>query len=171
MEQSRKLETSDTTTVRVDVPMDEQGNAVVGHDLPMDFSDLGAIDATDGSGNLPYHIFLLFAVGGSSSYPQNYHGPPSPGTAGATRTPAPKGAAVLDLPSLEGGRKANEVITKYLEGMNLRVSKLSEIKAKIENIPAGERSENINKFSPQFVSCLFTVMELHECAMGELNQH
>lgn len=54
----------------------------------------------------------------------------------------------LNLPSLEGGRVASEVIGKYMEGTNTRIAKLSDVKTKIENIPSADRTENISKSSP-----------------------
>ena len=41
MEQSKKLEMRDTTTAKLEVRTDPEGNAVLGQDFNMEFSDLG----------------------------------------------------------------------------------------------------------------------------------
>lgn len=51
----------------------------------------------------------------------------------------------LDLPSLEGGKKASDILHKYLQGATLRLTKLSEIKGNIEVTPPGERPESHQK--------------------------
>lgn len=56
----------------------------------------------------------------------------------------------LGLPSLEGVKVASDVISNYIDGTNTRISKLSDVKSKIENIPPSERLDNMNKFLAYF---------------------
>ena len=46
MEQSRKLEMRDTTTARMDVAVDAEGNCIMGQDFNMELSSFSGIDGT-----------------------------------------------------------------------------------------------------------------------------
>lgn len=56
----------------------------------------------------------------------------------------------LDLPSLEGGKKASGLLHKYLQGVSARMDKLSEIKGRIESVPIAERGATLSKSDPYF---------------------
>ena len=46
------------------------------------------------------------------------------------------------------GRKVSDVVGKYIQGVNTRVSKLADIKTRIESIPPSDRTEVIKKSMP-----------------------
>ena len=49
---------------------------------------------------------------------------------------------------LEKGREASEVISKYMEGTNTRITKLSDVKTKIQSVPSSDRTEIMTKSIP-----------------------
>ncbi len=67
----------------------------------------------------------------------------------------------LDLPSLEGGKKASSLLHKYLQGVSTRMDKLSEIKGRIESVPVSDRGATLNKSDPYFSMWNVQVMYHH----------